>query len=825
MNTKMMALALLTLAGTALAQNSIVSDRPGTFVELSGRPGVNSLINGARQDDTSFGFTSSVTNAVFASTNVRVCTNGFIQFGAATGATAYANATIASGTVSPLAPTTAQALMPFWDDQLFVVGGTGEIYWMEGPAASFGLPASRGNVLIIEWSNAPHYNGGNPQGDGTYQVQIYQNVVNGVAAQMLYTDLDYGDPANMDNGVSATVGFASGSTGGAASLSNVLWSYNTSGNVGAGTVLSLLVPLTPTNPTVSGSVSPSPAMPGDTVVFTATPVGGINPASTVMQVRGDLTPVGGGANVLFHDDGANGDAAAGDGVFSYQYVMPLAQVGGNYTVNLTVTDAQSRSGSGTLTGNVFNPTNLGTLVDGTATTVSVDLAPAEIKWYRFTAADCTTAAQRNLLVTTANSTNGGDSEIGVFNSGGGIVAINDDAVGLLSRLLFGYQGTAGDLGAGEYFVAVGSFNTTYTAPFGTTSTSTVSNTFQLDLLQTHSFPPVATGASTGLGNGQVLLTVNVTPGVNPDSTGIAVVGDLSGMGGSSSAAFHDDGLNGDATAGDNIFSYTAAFPTGDPDGTAYTVSYTVTDQQSNNVTGNINVVADLAGDMPATAFIPAGTGELSSISGAFGANDVDMYKISICDPASFSATTVGGTTADTQLFLFDENGMGVTFNDDSTGLQSTLTAQFVSSSGNYYIAVSRFDIDPVDAGGNELWIDTPYGVERQPDGAGAGSPIAAWNGANAATATYTISFTGTCYPTNNSVCSPADLGMAGGVVGHDRLLNNNDFIAFITLFFANDPRADMGMAGGVPGSDSLWNNNDFIAFISYFFNDAAHCNG
>ncbi|MBY0307562.1 MAG: hypothetical protein K2Q09_02365, partial [Phycisphaerales bacterium] len=82
-----------------------------------------------------------------------------------------------------------------------------------------------------------------------------------------------------------------------------------------------------------------------------------------------------------------------------------------------------------------------------------------------------------------------------------------------------------------------------------------------------------------------------------------------------------------------------------------------------------------------------------------------------------------------------------------------------------------------------------------------------------------------CVPTNNTICSPADVGTAGGVAGHDRLLNNNDFIAFITLFFANDPQADLGTSGGVAGSDNAWNNNDFIAFISYFFNDQAACNG
>ncbi|MFT3685244.1 MAG: GC-type dockerin domain-anchored protein [Phycisphaerales bacterium] len=64
----------------------------------------------------------------------------------------------------------------------------------------------------------------------------------------------------------------------------------------------------------------------------------------------------------------------------------------------------------------------------------------------------------------------------------------------------------------------------------------------------------------------------------------------------------------------------------------------------------------------------------------------------------------------------------------------------------------------------------------------------------------------------------ADIGAAGGVPGNDGALDNNDFIAFITYFFAANPVADMGVAGGQPGSDGAFNNNDFIAFINAFFN-------
>ena len=52
-----------------------------------------------------------------------------------------------------------------------------------------------------------------------------------------------------------------------------------------------------------------------------------------------------------------------------------------------------------------------------------------------------------------------------------------------------------------------------------------------------------------------LLTVSVTPGTDPASTGIAVSCNLTSIGGSASQAFFDDGTHGDVTAGNNVFSY------------------------------------------------------------------------------------------------------------------------------------------------------------------------------------------------------------------------------------------------------------------------------
>ncbi len=97
---------------------------------------------------------------------------------------------------------------------------------------------------------------------------------------------------------------------------------------------------------------------------------------------------------------------------------------------------------------------------------------------------------------------------------------------------------------------------------------------------------VAAGASA-------LFTVIVTPGANPASTGITVSADLSSIGGSSSQALVDDGTNGDATSGDNTFSFEATVPVSTSTGTK-TIAITVTDGQARTATASITLTVTRA---------------------------------------------------------------------------------------------------------------------------------------------------------------------------------------------------------------------------------------
>jgi predicted extracellular nuclease len=99
----------------------------------------------------------------------------------------------------------------------------------------------------------------------------------------------------------------------------------------------------------------------------------------------------------------------------------------------------------------------------------------------------------------------------------------------------------------------------------------------------------ATPASVYVGS-STLLTVQVTPGTEPASTGVQVVADLSKIGGSTTQPLVDDGSNGDVAAGDNIFSYSTMVTAAG----SYTLPVTVTDSQVRMASTTIALTAQVA---------------------------------------------------------------------------------------------------------------------------------------------------------------------------------------------------------------------------------------
>jgi hypothetical protein len=149
-----------------------------------------------------------------------------------------------------------------------------------------------------------------------------------------------------------------------------------------------------------------------------------------------------------------------------------------------------------------------------------------------------------------------------------------------------------------------------------------------------------------------------------------------------------------------------------------------------------------AGPLPSSAEIPFNGNPfpfpLETIAGRLdgfglvGPGDFqDMYAIYIEDFVNFKATTVAGelpdafTTFDSQLFLFDSAGVGVGASDGA-GPGATLTIptliQPSLTPGVFYLAISGFDSDPVDAA-NALLFPNVTGVVVAPINF---NPIADW---------------------------------------------------------------------------------------------------
>jgi len=123
-------------------------------------------------------------------------------------------------------------------------------------------------------------------------------------------------------------------------------------------------------------------------------------------------------------------------------------------------------------------------------------------------------------------------------------------------------------------------------------------------------------------------------------------------------------------------------------------------------------------------------GGVTQIDGNFAnSSDVDLYRLCLPGGGSFSASTVGGSLVDTQLFLFDSSGRGVYGNDDDgSSRQSTLPAGdplTPEAAGEYYLAVAPYNRDPNSDAGP---IFASLGPVLAPTGIGGEQPVSGWSG-------------------------------------------------------------------------------------------------
>ena len=160
-----------------------------------------------------------------------------------------------------------------------------------------------------------------------------------------------------------------------------------------------------------------------------------------------------------------------------------------------------------------------------------------------------------------------------------------------------------------------------------------------------------------------------------------------------------------------------------------------------------------AGDLPSTAQDLSDEG-VQRIDGRFDpGGDIDMYRLCLPGGGTFSATTIGGTTADTQLFLFDSTGRGVYANDDQNGgRQSRLPSGHAltpQAPGEYLLAVGPYNLDPVSTFESlgSIFPITPGVVG--PTGPGGAAPIVGWEGRPVASGPYSVFLTG-------AECAPPD---------------------------------------------------------------------
>jgi Lamin Tail Domain len=177
--------------------------------------------------------------------------------------------------------------------------------------------------------------GANPPSTGI-NVTVDTTNIGGFGVEQMYNDGTHGDAVAGDNiwTTTSTV-FVSGPS--TRSLACVL--TDAQGGNGAATIT---VNVLNGNPSGFVLATPSGLCAGESTLVTCSSTTGCG-GSPIASVTVDLSQIGGSPSQQLFDDGSNGDATAGDGLFSYLYALPSGVADGNYTVTATLQDGNGNT--------------------------------------------------------------------------------------------------------------------------------------------------------------------------------------------------------------------------------------------------------------------------------------------------------------------------------------------------------------------------------------------------------------------------------------------------------------------------------------------------
>lgn len=301
--------------------------------------------------------------------------------------------------------------------------------------------------------------------------------------------------------------------------------------------------------------------------------------------------------------------------------------------------------------------------------------------------------------------NGNDTELGLYNELGNLLANNDDANGTLqSQLIFS------DLNAGRYFLAVGLFNTSFGATgFNATSTSTASGDFFVDAIT--AFAPTVTGGTFDVlgGNFFEFEGVFIDPGqvevfqLNYDGIAELELNTFFATNSDTEIGLYDELGNLIANNDDANGTLQSQLLLEDlAAGTYYVLvglfNTTFNDNLSATSTSFSSgfVCLDVLTSTPNTSgvpYTPNGTGFLQFQEATIDPGEVEFYEVIYDGVAELTINTFfnDANGNDTELGFYDANGNLIDNNDDAGGtLQSELVFPDLPA-GTYFLAVGLFN--------------------------------------------------------------------------------------------------------------------------------------